>query len=280
MTAVRDRDPDLFEELELRILLERGTPKLPTPDGRLQQVRERIARRRLRRRTAGAAAAAVTALVLAGTLMPQALRGDPEPVQPAGPAPSLSTGGTTAVRFPDLGNLTLRLPADWHALAEPEDLLHKAPARGFAGTQQLTAHDRPCPASDQRECLPVQALQPGHVLLTLAMESSAGLRTKVQVPPVLYRQTVQPACRAIRGGSEYSTLLGALPNPDSGVVSVSLCAGVGTSAKTVDDVRRMLAGARFGDDGAAAPPTAASTPPPKRATTGQSLTDPTPGNPR
>ena len=56
------------------MLLERATPRLPAPEGRLQQVRERIARRRRRRRAGGGGAVAVAALVLAGTLAPDALR--------------------------------------------------------------------------------------------------------------------------------------------------------------------------------------------------------------
>ncbi|MFD3436794.1 hypothetical protein ACFWU3_04730 [Streptomyces sp. NPDC058685] len=256
----REGDQSEYAEQELRVLLERATPKLPAPEGRLQQVRERMARRRRMRRTGGATAVAVTAVVLAGTLAPDLLRDDgTRQVTPAAPMPSgraaQKAAPETAVTFPELSALTLRLPERWRALAVPETPEFKSAAQGFAGNQLPGAVGRACPDKAVRGCLPLEVLRPGGVLLTLTMERGAGFGTKARQPAELYDTvTVTPACRKIGGRTSYSTLVGGVPDPDAGLL-VTLCVATGTPRGTVDEARRIVAGMRFGGVTASPAPT-------------------------
>ncbi len=256
-----------YGEDELRVLLEKAVPRLPAPEGRLGRVRERVVRHRRRRRTVAAAAAAVTVLVLAGTLgpgtlLPGTLRGGSEPVPPAAPAPSV-TVPTTATRYPELGGLTLSLPASWQALAVPSAPEYKVQARGFAGTQELFAYDLPCGQDDQIDCLPVGELRSGGALLTLRLESGPLLDSKTQNPAVLHKSDqLSPACRSIGGTQEYNALLGGLPDRDS-AINVNLCASGGAS-RAVAEARQMITDAGF-DDGTPSPaPTSPPTSSPTR----------------
>ncbi|MEV6784343.1 hypothetical protein [Streptomyces sp. NPDC051098] len=252
----REGDQAEYAEQELRVLLERVTPKLPAPEGRLQQVRERMARRRRVRRTGGATAVAVTAVVLAGTLAPNLLRDEgARQATPAAPMPS-GQAAETAVTFPELSALTLRLPERWRVLAVPEAPESKVAAHGFAGNQLLpAAADRACPDKVVRGCLPQEVLRPGGVLLTLTMQRSVGLGTKAGQPAELYdTATVTPACRKIGGRTSYSALVGGVPDTDAGVL-VTLCVATGTPRGTVDEARRIVAGMRFGGVTASPAPT-------------------------
>ncbi|MFE4830954.1 hypothetical protein [Streptomyces sp. NPDC056672] len=256
------------EERELRVLLERAVPRLPAPEGRLRQVRERAVRTGRRRRTAGAAAAAVTGLVLAGALLPDALSGGSEAVWPAAPVPSVTTRDNapdSRVGFSEVAGLILRLPEHWQALQTPADLGHEAQARGFASSQRLTAYEQPCPAQGLdlgtdpggRDCLPVRALQRGGALLILVPRTDSYLARKIQQPPVLYRSDdPSPSCRKIHGTTEYSGLLGGTGAPYT-AVSVSLCVA-GDAPATVADVRAMITGAEFATTGVPAAPTSAA----------------------
>ncbi|WP_129772885.1 hypothetical protein [Streptomyces sp. L-9-10] len=262
--------PGAEDERELRILLQRAVPRLPAPEGRLREVRERVARNRRRRRTAGAAAT-VTGLALAGTLLPGVLRAGEESTPPAASAPSVTaapptrppaTGPSLApvpdssspsagdeqaqrTRFAHVAGLLLRLPDTWQALDVPEDARYKQPARGFVSTQRFVPYEQSCSGEDRSLCLPVQALRPGGALLTLVAHQGAGLSAKAEDPPVLYpSDSPSPACREVMGTQEFTGLIGGAPAPDSAVI-VTLCVA-GDAPGTVEGARAMVTGADFG----------------------------------
>ncbi|MET4926902.1 hypothetical protein P3L51_31885 [Streptomyces sp. PSRA5] len=262
-----DEEQEEHEEHELRVLLERAVPRLPAPDGRLRRVRARAARGRRRRRVAGTAAAAVTGLVVVGTLLPGFLRGGPgEGAPPASPAPTdtaTDTSGGRAVRFPDLGDLTLRLPSGWQALAVPGDPAGGVPPRGFVVGQRVPTIASTC-AREPRGCAPFRKLRPGGVLVSLDLKKFGGLHTKTQDPPALYAlDEPSPICHKLLGTQEYGALLpGPEPGADAGI-QVSVClAGAGTGSPIPDDVRDMIAGADYPEFGAGLQP---STAPPAHA---------------
>ncbi|WP_329384692.1 hypothetical protein [Streptomyces sp. NBC_01716] len=238
------------EERELRILLERAVPRLPAPDERLRRVRERAARSRRRRRAAGTTAVAVTGLVVAGTLLPGLLRGGPDGgAPPASPAPTVSATDSEdgrAVRFPDLGDLTLRLPPGWQALAVPGDPARDLVPRGYVASRRVPDTLTPaCAKEPETGCEPVATLPSGSVLVSLDVKKFRGLDTKTQDPPALHPLARPSAlCRKLMGTEEYSALL-AGPDPGADVgIQVSVCAaGAGASSPILDDVRAMIAGA-------------------------------------
>ncbi|MEU3185034.1 hypothetical protein ABZ707_12655 [Streptomyces sp. NPDC006923] len=255
------REPGAEDEQELRILLERAVPRLPAPEGRLRQVRERAGRTRRRRRGAGAAALAVTGLVVAGTLLPDATRDDAGQVPPAASPPAAvptvaateppATDAPAAlVRFPDVAGLVLRLPEHWRALNAPGQPLYRTPARGFVSSQALTAYGPACLAKYGGDCLPVGTLAAGGALLTLVPVLKPGLAAdEPELPLKLYASdALSPACRRIGGSTEYSGLFGGAPAPTT-AVALTLCAASGAS-ETVEEVRAMINAARFGDTGA------------------------------
>ncbi|WP_066952853.1 hypothetical protein [Streptomyces lushanensis] len=268
------------DERELRILLERAVPRLPAPEERLSRVRERVRRARRRRRTGGAAAAAVTGLMLAGTFLPGALRGGPEPLPPAAPGPSVTerrdpvagqdpTGGPDPAptssgvpfRFEHVAGLTLRLPEGWQAVDMPGFGGLKSAARGYASSERLTAYGQgeSCPKKAKDSvCVPLQALAPGGALLTLTPVIGVDMSGKIQRPPELYA-SAEPSevCRGIRGTREYAGLLGGSTTPVT-AVGVTLCVS-GDAPGTVEDVRAMVTGADFGKGTVTTPPAA---PPP------------------
>ncbi|GGJ80920.1 hypothetical protein GCM10011583_10550 [Streptomyces camponoticapitis] len=254
------------DERELRILLERAVPRLPAPEERLRRVRERAARSRRRRRAAGTTAVAVAGLVVAGTLLPGFPRGGPdEGAPPAGPAPTVSatdTGAGRPVRFPDLFDLTLRLPPGWQALAVPGDPELGLVSRGYVASQRVPdLFTPPCPGNPEEDCDPVVALRPGGVLVSLDMKKFAGLHTKTQDPATLHTLTnLSVLCRKLTGTEEYSALLaGPDPAADLGI-QVSVCAaGAGASSPILDDVRAMIAGAHYPAPGARPEPSTAPT---------------------
>ncbi|MFJ2215047.1 hypothetical protein ACIQVO_31670 [Streptomyces sp. NPDC101062] len=269
------------EGRELRVLLERAAPRLPSPEGRLEQVRERIVRGRRRRRTAGAAAAAVTGLVLAGAVLPGVLRGGPEQVLPAatvpGPVPTAGSSESTArdrsgetptpdgayVSFPHLRGLTLRPPSRWYAVDVPPDGPSGAPARGFVSSRPLTPYDATCPVERRSDCPPVRTLGPGGALVTLVARGAETPAT----PATTVRDRSEPrllaepsrGCRQIGGTREYSALLGGAVDhseaptaaPGTGepasvdpVATVSLCVA-GDAPGSVEAVHTMISGADF-----------------------------------
>lgn len=249
----RERERSQEQEQELRVLLERAVPRLPAPEERLRRVRERAARSRRRRRVAGAAATAVTGLAVAGTFLPGFLRGGPdEGAPPASPAPTVTADGGTggrAVRFPDLVDLTLRVPAGWQALVVPGD---PADPRGFVASRRVPGTPATCADGPRDGCDPYRELRPGGVLVSLDLTKFGGLRTKVRDPAVLYALDAPSLlCRKLKGTEEYSALLA---GPDRGVdvgIQVSVCAaGTGAESPILDDVRAMIAGAEYPAPGA------------------------------
>ncbi|MFC8831468.1 hypothetical protein ACFT9I_39730 [Streptomyces sp. NPDC057137] len=238
-------------EHELRVLLERAVPRLPAPEGRLRRVRERAARSRRRRRVAGTAAAAVTGLVVVGTLLPGFLPGGPgEGAPPASPAPTgtaTDPAGGRAVRFPDLYDLTLRLPPGWQALAVPRDPASGRQPRGFVASQRVPTVTPACGTGQQATCEPVRVLRPGGVLVSLDLKEFSGLHTKAQTPPLLYALDKTSAfCRKLQGTTEYGALLaGPEPGADAGI-HVSVCvAGASANSRIVDDVHDMITDADY-----------------------------------
>ncbi|MFD5895184.1 hypothetical protein [Streptomyces sp. NPDC060366] len=247
----RSRDQQQEQEEELRVLLERAVPRLPAPEERLRRVRERAGRSRRRRRVARTAVVAVTGLVVAGTFLPGFLRGDPgEGAPPASPAPTVTADGATgvrAVRFPDLRDLTLRLPTGWQALAVPGDPAHATDPRGFVADHRVPTIASTCGDGQRSGCDPFRALRPGGVLVSLDLRKFTGLHTKVRDPAELYAlDEPSPLCRKLKGTQEYGALL-AGPDPGADIgIQVSVCvAGAGAGSPILDDVRAMIAGAKY-----------------------------------
>ncbi|MFI6703894.1 hypothetical protein ACIBJC_33990 [Streptomyces sp. NPDC050509] len=286
------------EGRELRVLLERAAPRLPSPEGRLEQVRERVVRGRRRRRTAGAAAAAVTGLVLAGALLPGVLRGGPEQVLPAatvpgpvptvpGPVPTADASESTArdrsgetpppdgayVSFPHLRGLTLRPPSRWYTVDLPPDGPSGAPARGFVSSRPLTPYDTACPVERRSDCPPLRTLGPGGALVTLVEQGSGTPATTVgdrSEPHPLAKPS--RACRQIGGTREYSALLSGVVDASDGAtvspgteepVSVDLVVAVslcaaGDAPGSVEAVHTMISGADFTAGSAPVTPSASA----------------------
>ncbi|MFJ5684644.1 hypothetical protein [Streptomyces sp. NPDC093099] len=277
--------PGAEDERELRILLQRAVPRLPAPEGRLREVRERVARTRRRRRTGGAAAA-VTGLALAGTLLPGVLRAGEESVPPAASAPSVTAASPTRppatgpslapspdstssdgappngtspdstspppgderaerTRFAHVAGLLLRLPETWQALDVPEDPRYKQSARGFVSTQRFIPYEQSCSGEDRSLCLPVQALRPGGALLTLVAHQGAGLAAKAEDPPVLYPSDSPSPTCRKVMGTQEFTGLIGGAPAPDSAVSVTLCVA-GDAPGTVEGARAMVTGADFG----------------------------------
>ncbi|RDG32415.1 hypothetical protein DVH02_32465 [Streptomyces corynorhini] len=270
------------QELELRVLLERAVPRLPDPEGRLAGVRERVVLARRRRRTAGAAAATVTALVLAGVLLPGVLRGGSGPVLPAAPVPSVShhdddggrddgdgrdgrgatpepsrsDGQDERVRFPQLGGLSLRLLPGWRAQKSPEDAVSGPYAHAFLANQPLADHPPACDTKELTECGPIVSLLPGGALVSIAPASGDARSIELQgLSELSLAGSPSSFCRNIGGTKEYGALLAGPSNRAE--FTVSLCLG-GDSPVVVEDVHTMIASADF-VTGPDEPPTNGST---------------------
>ncbi|MEV7427701.1 hypothetical protein [Streptomyces sp. NPDC091212] len=263
------------QEQELRVLLERAVPRLPDPEGRLAGVRERVVLARRRRRTAGAAAATVTALVLAGVLLPGVLRGGSGPVPPAAPVPSVhddggrdgggrgatpepsrSDGQDERVRFPQLGGLSLRLLPGWRAQMSPEDAVSGPYAHAFLANQPLADHSPACDTKELTECGPIVSLLPSGALVSIAPASGDARSVELQgLSELSLVGSPSSFCRNIGGVNEYGALLGGPSNRAE--FAVSLCLG-GDSPVVVEDVHTMIASADF-VTGPDEPPTNGST---------------------
>ncbi|MER5772210.1 hypothetical protein [Streptomyces sp. NPDC001985] len=259
------REPVDHAEDELRVLLERATPELSAPEGRLRQVRERVARRR--RRRAGAAVLTVTALAVAGTLLPQTLDGlhhrPDSTASPAGtpsvravealPAPG-SVRGAGPLRFSELEGLAVDLPSSWHALAAPADSRNSVEAVGYLSTQPLTSLVRPCGRDRAPNCAPVERLAPGEVLIEVDDQTSVNPgREKTS------RALGEPAgmdrfCERIGGSAMYTA---EVLNEDRyhDLRSVfRVCVTDGTSERTVRQAQKIVDSARYRDRSAPAAP--------------------------
>lgn len=243
------------EESELRVLLERAVPRLPAPTERMQRVRERVAGRR-RRRAAGAAAGAVSALIVAGTLLPGTGPDGGGSALPAASAPFLpspSVPHVVKLRFDGPAGPVLLLPASWDFLEVQADPRQKATGRGYAATQPLSAYDRPC-SGDPWGCPPLKTLKRGGALLVVTVEQPGPLGKKALEPPVLHESsTVSPGCRAIGGVREHSGLIGG-PSAGDPLATAHLCLAPDAGG-ALGEARHMIAGARFVPAGADTGPT-------------------------
>ncbi|MYV55643.1 hypothetical protein [Streptomyces sp. SID3212] len=172
----RDATPPVpdqeHEEHELRVLLERATPHLGAPAGRMVQVRRRVARRRQRRAALGAAVTGVAAVAVLVTFLRPFTPGEssarPAPLGsslravpsdgPTTPPPTddpTSSPGTALAGFPDLG-LKLTLSPGWRTgSVRPKT----ASAADFVTNQPVVAWDT-CPdlITGVFACAPVSPL--------------------------------------------------------------------------------------------------------------------------
>ncbi|WP_329119849.1 hypothetical protein [Streptomyces sp. NBC_01465] len=213
-------------ENELRVLLERTVPQLPAPPDRLTSVRKRMVRRRARRAAGGAALAAAAAAVTV-TLLPT----EHTAVLPAAPVTQAPSSSYTEMYFPRIEGLSLALPNGWHT--------------GVSGGTTVAAS----------QPLPVRTLESGGGLLSLTLENSKTLNSKVTTPPSLSASlTVSRQCRIQGGTTSYSGLIGS-PSAAKTVI-VELCVA-GPAPRLVADVRSAVAEALF--------PGPTSAPTPKRA---------------
>lgn len=265
-----DDERDSRDERELRVLLERGVPRLPAAEGRMRRVRERVVRTRRRRRAVGGAVLTVAGLVLAGTLVP-GLRGfasddgDREraagtgtdvasPAVPAtAPAPGPSPTSLNTVTFTGLGGLTLRLPEDWTSLELPADPVHKADPMGLVSSTPFGAFDPDCGQAEGEQCPPLGTLSKGETLLILTPMSAHGLDSRIQDPPGL--ESVGPPsglCRKLLGTREYAGLMDGHDSPYT-AIEATLCVS-GAEPEAVRAIRATLASAGFDATGATPAP--------------------------
>ncbi|GGZ15688.1 hypothetical protein GCM10010387_05140 [Streptomyces inusitatus] len=263
-------------EDELRVLLERATPKLAAPEGRLRQVRERVARRR--RRRAGAAVLVASALAVAGTVLPTALRdAGLQPVRPAAsesepaPGPSYTQAEppvpwgeekVRSVRFPLLAGATVDLPESWRALTVPAVTAAGGPAEavGYVGTVSLTGPADSCEPETDTGCASLEKLGREDVLIRLTDGTSTSTsgspdRAKSRNGPDLPRRT-DSFCERVGGDLSYTTeALDEGTNYDLRT-DFDICVHVNASEETMSTVQRIVNSTRFREMTAPTAPTA------------------------
>ena len=210
------------EERELRVLLERAVPRLPSPAGRMEAVHGRVVRRRRRRYAALGSAAATAALLLTGALLRPGPAGGSQEIAPVAVSPAPRTGETT-VTYKELSGLVLRLPAGWQG-RQAERVVRLSP-----------------------QPPPVRGLDPDGALLELrlsgapSLEASAARSGAVRLTPT----DLVPSCRAAGGQKAYAALLDAPDTTGAGMVLVvSLCLGPDAGSR-LDQAGRILASASF-----------------------------------
>ncbi|MEW1719542.1 hypothetical protein [Streptomyces sp. NPDC093109] len=267
------------QEQELRILLERAVPRLPTPEGRLDDVRQRVVRtRRRRRRTAGAAAVTVTGLVVAGVLLPGLLPGGERPALPASPAPSITAPSITApsvtappapapslsattdpgeglrTRFPQLGALSLRLLPGWQAPTVRTGTPATPSGPGYLANQPLAPYDPDCSDRDSLGCRPLRTLLPSGALARITAPVNA--TDQARLAPA---NSLSSFCQAVGAAKEYIGAFGGPAPVGNGAASgadaaftVTLCLG-SDSPGIVEDVHTMISSADFGTEATEAP---------------------------
>lgn len=248
-----DDDHALLED-ELRVLLERGTPMLRAPEGRLHQVRERVVRRRRRLRTAGATLTTVATLTLAGALLLPTTDGAERPALPAAPPTTVVTAlPPRPVSFTELNGLTVDLPERWSALAVPADTYYPD-ARGFVGTQPPAPFTHPCQTVDKDDCAPPRWLGPGDVLIKLAGGWSGAEQASATAPRALSPPgAAEGECKAIGGEIERGAALRDDSEPSRNLATFQVCAAAGTTDATWTEVQTMIDNARLGGSAAPAP---------------------------
>jgi hypothetical protein len=247
--------PDHEYEHELRLLLERGVPRLGAPAQRMREVRRRVLRRGRRRAAVVGAVAGV--VVVAGGLA--VLRPGPVPSSAGPPGGAASSTAPGPYRTPKpgptrpgsearLGGLTIALPHGWHLTGPhtPSSLV------GYAATQPLAAKS-PCPdaAADGFACAPLRGLAKGGALIffrATKQPSGTGAAGRFTIegphPP-------NQDCRAL-GGDQEVIGWGTPPHGSRDRIAVNAYAclnhaGFGTSEQVVT----MLDGALYRGLGAA-----------------------------
>lgn len=264
MSAVAGKAPEEFPEDELRVLLNRAVPQLPSPAQRMEGVRARAVRRR-RRRTAALSVTAVAAAVALSLTLPGLLRpsggGAPAGAAPApvpratatqhgtpAPVPTPTETSTEAstptmdpyrqVRFPTLGSLSLRLPSTWSYREWKGD--------GFASTQKLTTAKAPCTQAMDGYCTPLAGRMPrGGVLLVLQPEHSLATADKVRSTRNVFSADVNKTCVLAGGTQSWAVLIADRGRPGSDlVVEATLCLARPTADETAL-AKNVLATASF-----------------------------------
>ncbi|WP_167828506.1 hypothetical protein, partial [Streptomyces palmae] len=279
---------ELSAERELRDFLERAVPLLPAPAERIRRVRER-ARVRRRRQAIGGAAVLVAATALTVTLVPwpapegpptraltryQGPRHTEEPSQPsrtgpparpsgapstpaysAPPSPGAGGGGPAIravdapVRYPDLADLTIRVPRGWQALAVV------GPGRGqsaaFAGQQRLAPTRHPC-LTREYSCVPVARLEAGRGVIGFRLMRGHFAVAKAEKASELRDARLTRGCRVAGGSRELRGWIVVGDRAPNAAVRVSVCLNE-PSAVSMGQVRHVLDSATFGGDAPPAP---------------------------
>lgn len=245
-------------ERELRVLLERAVPQLPAPAQRLDGVRDRVRRRR-RRRAAGTATLAVSAVALAGLLVPGFVRdrARPETVPPASapgtgalPAPeakepdpegssSLPPQPTTTptldsrTRYPGIGGMSASLPREWRVLRMAE--------AGFAATQPMAAYKKPCADEIDGYCSPLnQPLRPdGAVLIFQIADPAGSLAAKIRGFHQVQKVELLKSCRRFGADEQLASATAATDLSSDAVVTVTACLYRATPAR-LEQVREAM----------------------------------------
>ncbi|MGV9311843.1 hypothetical protein ACWDR0_06565 [Streptomyces sp. NPDC003691] len=250
------REHDGAAEHELRVLLARTVPNLPTPLDRMGQVRERVRRRRRRQRALGTVLT-VTAIACGGLLLPEALTGDGRDTRPmvaesserTGPplTPAAPRQARKTVSQPTLAGMELSVPVAWHTLGTPdrpgeENLVGNNTV--YLSTQPLTAFPQPCTA--EASCLPMKRLRPDGVLVQFGIAPHTNVPEKVrELGRPLTRDTeLYEYCKELGGAYGYSGAIGGVPDPDSPVF-VNVCAGPGMPESRLKEITEFMAQAVF-----------------------------------
>ncbi|MFD9717751.1 hypothetical protein [Streptomyces sp. NPDC059076] len=234
-------------EHELRVLLERGTPRLATSDGLLRQVRERVVRRRRIRMALVTGGAAAVALATAGALLLPTTADSRRPAlsarTPAAVAPTEDT-----VTFTELDGLTVRLPRAWHTLTMPADRRNLVEPQGFIATQPVAPFNRPCQMKYADGCLPLDRLGRGDILITVTAGGPPRGKIDGRASRKLRAMGVDDNCAAIGGAVTHAASLVTDSKPYPAVLSAfRVCAAAGTTAETWADVQKMIDSAQLDD---------------------------------
>lgn len=260
MSAVADERNEEYPEDELRVLLHRAVPQLPSPAQRLERVRARVTRRR-RRRTAALSVTAVAAAVAVSLTVPGLLHSSDGGGAPVGAAPaptavthaptpdarldptptpiiSTTLDRYTRVEFRTLGGLTLTLPRAWSRL-ESADV-------SFAASQQMSGQNANCKQPMDGYCSPlVKRLPSGGALVVLRPKYSRLTADKVRVSHQVYAPELTKSCLLAGGTQVWEALIADPARPGSDlVVDASVCLSRPTKAQS-SEARSVLTTASF-----------------------------------
>ncbi|WP_331741165.1 hypothetical protein [Kitasatospora sp. NBC_00039] len=282
-----DEPVDTEVERELRVLLQRAAPDLPAPDDRMDRVRERVARTLRRRRTAALAAGLTTGLVAAAlaaapalapgpsaTVLRPATTAPPLPGAPAAPAPTLATdapgpvagavptsvpGAATSespapevsarpLRFPDLGGVTVDLPAGWSSTAVPA--AEPRASTGYVASEPLDP--KPSCGPQQSSCGPVGRLAGGGALVTITLVGDQDMAEKLAGGRAVVETDVDKSC-GLRGGTRQVVGHRIVDVANAAaVVELTACLNR-PSGQTVQQVQHILDSVRTTGDAPTAP---------------------------